>query len=198
MTSKDLVINFITQYRKPFSAPTLSGMTELDLSVVEPILIELRAENLIKRISQHEPIYVYADRNEVNVYNIQRTDWVYNHKDCQSLVKLLSTERFTSARNISAAFGKSRQWVFLYLEALASIDAIGLDQSGYYVKPQADLSTFGTIVIPGILNELRVTCREQKRQQDLAAKTAREQESKRLRLEYIEHLEAKYGIRLPK
>jgi hypothetical protein len=155
MTPKDLVINCVIQYRKPFSAELLANLTEVDLPVIHSLMQELEADQIIKRISEKDAIYVYTRKREVRISNEAREAWSYNQADCRRLVKCLSAKRYTSARAIAADFGKSRQWVFLYLEALASIDALGIDQDGYFVKPKVDLTRFGTVIKPGIINKLR-------------------------------------------
>lgn len=155
MTPKELVINFVIQYRKPFSAEIVAGMTDLNLSEVETILKGLIKKQMIKCISESQAIYVYAFRNEITKHNQKRSDWVYNLKDCRDLIKLLTNKRLTSVRTIAHEFGKSRQWVFLYLEALASIDALGMDQDGYFINPKADLTKFGAVIKPGIISQLR-------------------------------------------
>lgn len=165
MTPKDLVINCVIQYRKPFSAELLANLTEVDLPVVNSLMQELEADQMIVRISEKDAIYVYTRKREVRIGNEARKAWSYNQTDCRRLVKFLSTKRYTSARAIAPDFGKSRQWVFLYLEALASIDALGIDQDGYFVKPKSDLTKFGTVIKPGIINKLRENYKKIKTQQ---------------------------------
>lgn len=193
MIPKALVINCVIQYRKPFSAEIIANLTDLDLPVVQPILQELEADQMIKRISEKEAIYAYAQKREVRVGNEARKAWSYNQTECRSLVKLLTTKRYTSARTIAADFGKSRQWVFLYLEALASIDAIGIDKQGYYVKTGADLNKFGTVVKAGILKSLRNAYLLQRREQIKANNIQQEEERKRKREEYLDYLESVHG-----
>lgn len=155
MTPKDLVINFVIQYRKPFSAEIIANLTELELPVVQSVMRKLEADKTVKRISEKDAIYVYNRQREVKTGNEARQSWCYNQDECRRLVKCLSAKRYTNVRNIAADFGRSRQWVFLYMEALASIDAIGIDRKGYFVKPKADLTGFGTVIKPGILGKLR-------------------------------------------
>jgi hypothetical protein len=165
MTAQDLVINFVIQYRKPFSAEKVAGLTDLEVSEVEAIFSILQAEHLIKRISTTEPIYVYTQRIELSRHNSRRTDWSYNLREAGRLLAVLSTKHFISIRTIANEIGKSRQWVFRYLEALASIDAIAYERQGYYAIPLADLSKLGMLIIPGKLSQIQAAFWTQQRLQ---------------------------------
>ena len=165
MTAQELVINCVIQYRKPFSAEKVAGLTDLEVSEVEAVFSILQAQYLIKRISIQEPIYVYTQRIEVSRHNSKRTDWIYNLREARRLLAVLSTKHFISIRTIASDIGKSRQWVFRYLEALASIDAIAYDRQGYYAVPEAELSKLGMLIIPGKLSQLHATYWTQLRQQ---------------------------------
>jgi predicted transcriptional regulator len=155
MTPKDLVINCVIQYRKPFSVEKVAGLTDLDVSEVEAVFSNLQAQQLIKRISTKESIYVYTQRIEVSRHNSRRTDWIYNLREARRLLAVLSTKHFTSIRTIASEIDKSRQWVFRYLEALASVGAIAYDKYGYYAVQGADINKLGMHIIPGILSQLQ-------------------------------------------
>ena len=176
MTPQELVINCVIQYRKPFSAEKVAGLTDLEVSKVEAVFSTLQAEHLIKLISATEPIYVYTQRIEVSRHNSIRTDWIYNLREARRLLAVLSTKHFTSIRTIASEIGKSRQWVFRYLEALASIDAIGYEKQGYYAVPGADLSILGMLIIPGRLSQIQADYWTQQRQQREQAKVTQQRE----------------------
>ncbi len=72
MKTKDLVLNFVRQFKKPFTAETVSNMIAQDLSVIEPVLLELLADKKIKLISKKEGIYVLADRYSPKVCYSQK------------------------------------------------------------------------------------------------------------------------------
>jgi len=68
---------------------------------------------------------------------------------------MLDTRQFHSIREIANAYDKSRQLVFVYLEALASIDMVGINTSGYKVLSEDGILKLGTFIQPGILGKLR-------------------------------------------
>jgi len=53
-------------------------------------------------------------------------------------------------------YGKSRQLVFVYLEALASIGMAGIICSGYKVLSREGILKLGTFIPPGILGKMRI------------------------------------------
>jgi hypothetical protein len=176
MTPQELVINCVIQYKKPFSAEKVAGLTDLEVSEVEAVFSILQAEQLIKRISATEPIYVYTQRIEVSRHNSRRTDWIYNLREARKLLAVLSTKHLISIRIIASEIGKSRQWVFRYLEALASIDAIAYDRLGYYAVPNADLSKLGIIITPGKLSQIQAAYWTQQKQQREQARITHQRE----------------------
>ncbi|MCB5252733.1 MAG: hypothetical protein LHW51_07125, partial [Candidatus Cloacimonetes bacterium] len=56
---------------------------------------------------------------------------------------------------IAQVIGKSRQWVYIYLEALASIEVIDLRQLIYVVISRQNVPKIGRKVQKGILGQLR-------------------------------------------
>jgi hypothetical protein len=68
---------------------------------------------------------------------------------------MLDSRQFCSIREIASDYGKSRQLVFVYLEALASIDMVGIDCSGYKVLSKEGILKLGTYIQPAILGKLR-------------------------------------------
>ena len=90
-----------------------------------------------------------------------------------ALLNLIEKRSFTSIRSIAEAFGRSRQWVFVYLEALASAGVIGVNQYGYCVLTKKDVGNIGIKIKRGILKELISHCAElrkqQKQQEDMDA-----------------------------
>jgi DNA-binding Lrp family transcriptional regulator len=169
MTSRELVLNFVNQYRKPFDANLIAEMTGLGVNDVKPIISDLVADGTIKRISQREPIYARSNRFITKTANQMRPNWYFDPQAALALLNLIEQGSFTSIRSIAEAFGRSRQWVFVYLEALASAGLIGVNQNGYCVLTKKDVGKVGIRIKRGILKELIAHCAElQKlqRQQD--------------------------------
>jgi hypothetical protein len=50
----------------------------------------------------------------------------------KKILSLLEDKHYISIREISTAYGKSHQLIFVYLEALASIGMVGIDSERYY------------------------------------------------------------------
>ncbi len=151
MNDKDLILNFVRQYKRPFSCELASDMTALDLNRVEPIIRELAAEGYIKLIT--EGIYVKANRYNPSVCYRQKGTWNFRPEKAAALLDFIEQGSYTSIREITTRFPRSRQWVYVYLEALASIDVIGYDTK-YYVKSRSHLTDIGKVIKQGILREI--------------------------------------------
>ena len=170
MTAKDLVLNFVNQYNKPFDAELIANMTGLDIDDVEPVMVEMIKDKTIKLISDREPIYARSNRFNTNVDKQMRPNWHFDPKAALALLNLIEKRSFTSIRSIAEAFGRSRQWVFVYLEALASAGVIGVNQYGYCVLTKKDVGKVGIKIKHGILKEMISHCAELRKQQRLQDK----------------------------
>jgi len=169
MTARELVLNFVNQYNKPFDADLIANLTGLDIEEVEPVMVEMIRDKTIKLISNREPIYARSNRFTSIVDKQLRPSWYFDPKAALALLNLIESRSFTSIRSIAEAFGRSRQWVFVYLEALASAGVIGVNQYGYCVLTKKDVGKVGIKIKRGILKELIAHCAElqkQQRQQD--------------------------------
>lgn len=167
MTARELVLNFVNQYRKPFDADLIANLTGLDIEEVEPVMVEMIRDKTIKLISNREPIYARSNRFSTNVDKQIRPNWHFDPKAALALLNLIEKRSFTSIRSIAEAFGRSRQWVFVYLEALASAGVIGVNQYGYCVLTKKDVGNIGIKIKRGILKELIAHCAELREQQRL-------------------------------
>lgn len=167
MTSKELVANFVNQYRKPFDANLIAEMTGLGVNDVKPIISDLVADGTIKRISDREEIYARSNRFITKSANQMRPNWYFDPQAALALLNLIEQGSYTSIRGIAADFGRSRQWVFVYLEALASMGVIGLNEHGYCVLTKKDVNKVGIKIKPGILRQLGSHCSELRKQQNL-------------------------------
>ncbi len=165
MTSKELVLNFVNQYRKPFDAKLIAEMTGLGVNDVEPIISDLVADGIIKRISDRVEIYARSNRFITNTTNQMLPNWYFDPQAALALLNLIEQGSYTSIRGIAADFGRSRQWVFVYLEALASMGVIGLNEHGYCVLTKKDVNKVGIKIKPGILRQLGSHFSELRKQQ---------------------------------
>ncbi len=155
MTARELVLNFVNQYNKPFDSPLVANMTGLEIGELEPIISELLEDETIRLASHRESIYVRSNRFNTTLDKQLRAHWSFDPKAALALLDLIEKRSFTSIRSIAEAFGRSRQWVFVYLEAMASVKVIGINKSGYCVLDHQKIPMVGSIVIKGILGELR-------------------------------------------
>ncbi len=179
MKTEKLILNFVRQYRKPFSAETAASFTNVDREELEPVLTNLLAEGMIKLIS--EGIYVKANRYNPTVCYRQKGTWNFHPQSAAHLLDLIEKGNYTSIRKITDDFPRSRQWVYVYLEALASIDVIGFDEK-YYVKSRARLKDLGKVVNRGILRDIRPKA-EQADPQIQEQRKVEAAERKRLKME---------------
>ncbi len=170
MNARELVLNFVNQYRKPFDAALIANMTGLDIEEVEPIMVEMIKDKTIKLISNREPIYARSNRFNTTVDKQMRPNWHFDPKAALALLNLIEQGSFTSIRSIAEAFGRSRQWIFVYLEALASAGVIGVNQYGYCVLTKKDVGNVGIKIKRGILKEMISHCAELRKQQRLQDK----------------------------
>ena len=169
MTARELVLNFVNQYNKPFDSPLVANMTGLEIGELEPIISELLEDETIRLASHRESIYVRSNRFNTTLDKQLRAHWSFDPKAALALLDLIEKRSFTSIRSIAEAFGRSRQWVFVYLEALASAGMIGVNQYGYCVLAKKDVGRMSIRIKRGILKELIAHCAElqkQQRQQD--------------------------------
>lgn len=149
-----LVRNFVSQYRRPFSAETIASYTCLSTEHLKPIIDRLIADQQIKVVSiDPEQIYVKANRY-MGIYEKthDHNRWNFDPDKAMILINEISRAKHTGIRSIAKNIGKSRQWVYVYLEAMASIGAIE-KVNGYYNLISIDRAwAIGTSIKKGILN----------------------------------------------
>jgi DNA-binding Lrp family transcriptional regulator len=155
MTNKELILNFINQYDLPFNAEVIAKLTSVSKEAVEKLLPELLQSQAIKQIEDGPPIYVRANRFQARIGYQHYKGWTFSIADAHRLLDILEQGRYKSIREIAQAIGKSRQWVYIYLEALTSIEVIDLRQYVYVVISRQNVPKIGRKVQKGILGQLR-------------------------------------------
>ncbi|MCK9335074.1 MAG: hypothetical protein M0Q99_07175 [Candidatus Cloacimonetes bacterium] len=155
MTDKELILNFINQYDRPFNAELISKLTSVSKEAVEKLLPELLQSQAIKQIEDSPPIYVRANRYQARIGYQHYKGWTFSIADAHRLLDVLEQGRYKSIRDIAQVIGKSRQWVYIYLEALASIEVVDLRQYIYVVISRQNVPKIGRKVQKGILGQLR-------------------------------------------
>lgn len=155
MSTLQLVENFIDHYNKPFSAETVAAMIQRDINDIDPLLDSLLAEKRIKLISQTERIYARVNRYQTQIGYQHYKGWTFDQVAAHQLLDVLEQGKFKSIRDIALAVGRSRQWVYIYLEALASLEVIDLRSYVYVVISRKNVPKIGRKVNKGILSMLR-------------------------------------------
>ena len=155
MTDKELILNFISQYDRPFNAELTAQLTNVSRDAVEKLLPELLQSQAIKQIEDSPPIYVRANRYQARIGYQYYKGWTFSIADAHRLLDILEQGRYKSIRDIAQDIGKSRQWVYIYLEALASIGVVDLRHYIYEVISRQNVPKIGRKVQKGILGQLR-------------------------------------------
>ena len=155
MTNKNIFRNFVHQYRKPFSTETITELTGIEARTVSRSIRTLLNNQEIKCISTQDKLYVSSNRYQSQVGFNQKGKWNYSTQVAEEILNLLNIKQYHSIREIALDYGKSRQLVFVYMEALASIDMVGIDCSGYKVLSKEGILKLGTYIQPAILGKLR-------------------------------------------
>jgi len=155
MSTLQLVENFIDHYNKPFSGETMAALIQRDFKDIDPVLDSLLAEKRIKLISQSERIYARANRYQTQIGYQHYKGWTFDHGAAHQLLDVLEQGKYKSIRDIAQAVSRSRQWVYIYLEALASIEVIDLRNFVYVVISRKNVPKIGRKVNKGILSMLR-------------------------------------------
>lgn len=148
-----LVRNFVSQYRRPFSADTIACYTGISTKRLKPIIDMLIIEQQIKVVSTDpEQIYVKANRY-LGIYEKthDHNRWNFDPDKAMILINEISRAKHTGIRSIAKNIGKSRQWVYVYLEALASIGAIEKEDGYYKIITKDCVWAIGTNIKKGIL-----------------------------------------------
>lgn len=149
-----LVRNFVSQYRRPFSAETISSYTGIPNSQLKSVIDQLISDQLVKVVTvDPEQIYVKTNRYiGIHEKTHDNNRWNFDQDKAMSLLEEVETNKHRNVRTIAKAIGKSRQWVYVYLEALASIGAIE-KVDGYYKMISKDgFWAIGTNIKKGILS----------------------------------------------
>lgn len=155
MADKELIINFVNQYDRPFNAELIAKLTSVSIEETEMLLPELLQSQTIKQIEDDPPIYVRANRYQARIGYQHYKGWTFSIQDAHRLLDILEQGKFKSIREIAQAIGKSRQWVYIYLEALASIEVVDLRKYIYVVISRQNVPKIGRKVQKGILGQLR-------------------------------------------
>jgi len=155
-TSK-LVENFVAQYRKPFSIDILCEMIGKTRKQVRPVVTRLMFNDRIMEIEAGIFVAVRQERLNLSRMNGNML-WSYNASVGERVLEILESQSISNVRGLAKVMGVSRQYAYLYLEALASIGLVGYEDGCYVrVKRQDDtpIIKLGSMIDKGILGRLR-------------------------------------------
>ncbi len=155
MTDKELILNFISQYDRPFNADLTAKLTNVSRDAVYKLFPELIQGQAIKQIEDDPPIYVRTNRFQARIGYQHYKGWTFSIADAHKLLDILEQGRYKSIREIAQVIGKSRQWVYIYLEALASIEVVDLRGFIYVVISRHNVPKIGRKAQKGILGQLK-------------------------------------------
>ncbi|MDD2229038.1 MAG: hypothetical protein PHY48_06470 [Candidatus Cloacimonetes bacterium] len=155
MTDKELILNFVSQYDRPFNTDVIAQLTNVSRDAIEKLLPELIQDQAIKQIEDSPLIFVRANRYQARIGYQHYKGWTFSIADAHKLLDILEQGRYKSIREIAQAVCKSRQWVYIYLEALASIEVVDLRGFIYVVISRQNVPKIGRKVQKGILGQLR-------------------------------------------
>mgnify|MGYP001171488834 CR=1 FL=1 len=209
MTTSDLVNNFVNQFNKPFDLNMISNMIDREPEGVREVLNVLLTAERIRLVDPEQGIYVRNNRFPARVGYNQKGNWTFDPMEALALMDITESGEYRSIRAIAKVIGRSHQWVFVYLEALASIGCIGMDGKHYVVKSRERVREIGRYIDAGILGRIRpkkseeeklriAEEKERKRQLRLAREAAKEQamKEKLIAQAWLEYRESKWFWRI--
>lgn len=152
---REIIENFVYQYDRPFTAEVVAEMTALEIGKVKPIIKRLLKDGTLKYIDAKEGIMVRNNRfNPVLCYQ-QKGGWRFDPAAASALLDVIDQGQHKSIRSVALACGRSRQWAFVYMEALASMGLLGMRDYVYVMLSRDNVFDIGKVIKPGILGEIR-------------------------------------------
>lgn len=145
--ARQIANNFVAVCRIPFGEKTFEEMT--GLTGGGKYIREWLDEGKIREIEAG--IYIVCGCFGQSITSVER-DWRFTVEGAWLVQEALPE---SSLRKIGAAIGRSRQWVYRYLEALASVGAVAWDGSNYVNVIGADVSRIGCEIEKGILSRMK-------------------------------------------
>lgn len=145
--AKQIADNFVAVCRIPFGVKTFEEMTGLQDG--KEYIRTFLEQGKIKEIEAG--IYIVRDLHGRSITSAER-DWRFTVEGAWLVLEALPE---STIRKIGEKIGRSRQWAYRYLEALASIGAVEYDGSSYVDVLGADVSRIGCEIEKGILRRMK-------------------------------------------
>lgn len=157
------VENAVNIMRRPYTAEMIAGMVEAPVGQVQA---ELKSLEKAGRVKDADGIYLTKRPATLTI-----NKWCFDQALARQMLRVIRKKKIVSVRALAAEVGYSRQYAFLYMEALASIGLIRWDaeKRRYVAKRGADnqpLHALGTQVRKGILGEMKYGVRRKPESKD--------------------------------
>lgn len=149
ISKKQILKNYAFNSEFSFSVVTAATETELNEKVVDNYLRKFSKDGVLNR-TRRKGIYYYI----YNHPSRNKAGPKFKPEHVQTFVNIILNYRCDSVRQISKLSGFSRQLVFSYLEAMASVDVIGFN-GNYFIKDQSRIAEVGTQLEKHILGRLK-------------------------------------------
>jgi hypothetical protein len=151
MNEREIFANFVSQFRKPFDAEAVALSTGIPATLVNQLIREFLTHERIKCLCEGvNPIYVRFNRYDVRL-SAPHGLCTYPEK-AEHLLSFIEAGQYQSVRQLARDYGKSRQWIYLYLEAMMSVGVVRV-QNGFYVAgDKSKLRLVGSQIDKGIIN----------------------------------------------
>lgn len=149
LDAKRLCDNFMASWRKPFGAVVLAEMTGVSVRIAEKYLAVAEELGEVKAVG--DGVYLVR-RNDII---LTAWNWKYSRSCGEAVLMVLKGGSGRSIRAIAREMGFSRQYVYKYLEALASVGAVRWDGKQYVATGVDDLRRLGAVVEKGILSRMK-------------------------------------------
>jgi hypothetical protein len=154
MNEREIFANFVSQYRKPFDAEAAALSTGIPGHLVNQLIREFMTHDRIKCLCEGaNPIYVRFNRYDVRL-SAPHGLCPYPEK-AAFLLSFIESGQYQSVRQLAKVVGKSRQWIYLYLEAMLSVGVVRVENGFYVAGDKSRLRLVGSTIDKGIIYRVK-------------------------------------------
>jgi hypothetical protein len=151
MNEREIFANFVSQYRKPFDAEAVTMTTGIPNDLVNQLIREFESHDRIKCLCiGANPIWVRMNRYDVRMS--QPHGLCPYPEKAAFLLSFIEAGQYQSVRQLAQVVGKSRQWIYLYLEAMLSVGVVRVENGFYVAGDKSRLRLVGSTIDKGIIN----------------------------------------------
>jgi len=150
ISNKKKINNFLEIQQKPFTYKDVISSTGVNAQTVRNNLLQLVEDGKIKRIRKEKGVNIYAKKQVKNKAGPE-----FDKDKINILVELLRNNRCGNTRFIALLAGFNKQYVCLYLQAMASVGVISYFDDYFQVIDESKINLIGTNIKSDILRKLR-------------------------------------------